>query len=90
MERPKDITERQIQFVMAQTCADWSAFMRKNLVDQIDSGLQRKERAVPFTLDYGVSLDTVGREDIYRCTYLCVTKRHFRNMAHKREVSMPC
>ncbi|PSK56592.1 Iron transport multicopper oxidase [Elsinoe australis] len=39
MERPKDIREREIPMVMAQTCRDWWKWTRTNVVDQIDSGL---------------------------------------------------
>src|ERR1700732_3248125 len=46
MERPKDITQRQIPLVMAETCTKWDAFTKKNVVDQIDSGLRKRERTV--------------------------------------------
>ena len=39
MERPVDIANRQIPQVMAQTCRDWDAYTKGNVVDQIDSGL---------------------------------------------------
>ncbi|KAF2218981.1 Cupredoxin [Elsinoe ampelina] len=39
MERPKDISEREIPMVMAQTCRDWWKWTNHNVVDQIDSGL---------------------------------------------------
>jgi hypothetical protein len=46
MERPKDITQRQIPLVMAETCTKWDAFTKNNVVDQIDSGLRKRERMV--------------------------------------------
>jgi hypothetical protein len=46
MERPKDITQRQIPLVMAETCTKWDAFTKMNVVDQIDSGLRKRERTV--------------------------------------------
>ncbi|KAF4549390.1 Multicopper oxidase-like protein 6 [Elsinoe fawcettii] len=39
LERPRDISEREIPMVMAQTCRDWWRWTRSNVVDQIDSGL---------------------------------------------------
>ncbi|MCJ1336503.1 hypothetical protein MMC09_001779 [Bachmanniomyces sp. S44760] len=39
MERPSDITERQIPSVLQQTCTDWDAYTSKNSPDEIDSGL---------------------------------------------------
>jgi FtsP/CotA-like multicopper oxidase with cupredoxin domain len=39
MERPADITEKQIPSVLAQTCRDWATFTGVEVVDQIDSGL---------------------------------------------------
>jgi FtsP/CotA-like multicopper oxidase with cupredoxin domain len=46
MERPGDITSRDIPDVMAQTCRDWDAWSNRNVVDQIDSGLKKRERVV--------------------------------------------
>jgi hypothetical protein len=46
MERPRDITERQIPLVIAETCQNWDAFTNKNVVDQIDSGLKKRERTI--------------------------------------------
>lgn len=46
MERPEDINQRQIPDVMAQTCRDWDKWSNRNVVDQIDSGLKKRERAV--------------------------------------------
>ena len=40
MERPLEITQRQIPQVMAQTCTDWDAYSNTHVVDQIDSGLK--------------------------------------------------
>ncbi|PNS15351.1 Iron transport multicopper oxidase [Sphaceloma murrayae] len=39
LERPREIREREIPMVMAQTCRDWWRWTRHNVVDQIDSGL---------------------------------------------------
>lgn len=39
LERPDLVRQRQIPYVMAQTCRDWANFSGTNLVDQIDSGL---------------------------------------------------
>ncbi|KFY09933.1 hypothetical protein V492_05285 [Pseudogymnoascus sp. VKM F-4246] len=38
MERPQEITEFEIPYVMAQTCAVWDIYTLSNTVDQIDSG----------------------------------------------------
>jgi hypothetical protein len=43
MERPFDIPNQQIPNIMAETCTDWNAFTNKNVVDQIDSGLKKRE-----------------------------------------------
>lgn len=39
MERPADINQMQIPYVMEQTCADWNTYSENNIVDQIDSGI---------------------------------------------------
>ena len=39
LERPDLITQKQIPFVLAQTCRDWAQFSGHNVVNQIDSGL---------------------------------------------------
>jgi FtsP/CotA-like multicopper oxidase with cupredoxin domain len=39
LERPADITEQAIPYVMQQTCRDWTTYSNKAIVDQIDSGL---------------------------------------------------
>lgn len=40
LERPADIKKTvQIPLVMAQTCRDWAAYTKTDVVDQIDSGL---------------------------------------------------
>ena len=46
MERPAEINELQIPQVMPQTCTDWNAYTSKNVVEQIDSGLKKRERVV--------------------------------------------
>jgi hypothetical protein len=46
MERPRDITKRQIPLVMTQTCKNWDAFTKRNVVDQIDSGLKKRGQTV--------------------------------------------
>jgi hypothetical protein len=46
MERPTEINQMQIPLVMAQTCKDWDAYTNKNVVEQIDSGLRKRERVV--------------------------------------------
>jgi FtsP/CotA-like multicopper oxidase with cupredoxin domain len=39
LERPADIKQKQIPQVLAQTCRDWAAYTKTDVVDQIDSGL---------------------------------------------------
>lgn len=39
VEQPAQINQMQIPDVMAQTCTDWNAYSKLNVVDQIDSGL---------------------------------------------------
>lgn len=39
LERPADITQKQIPQIMAQTCRDWATYTNTDVVDQIDSGL---------------------------------------------------
>jgi len=39
LERPMEITEMEIPYVMAQTCKDWDEWSRSHVVDQIDSGI---------------------------------------------------
>ncbi|RDW65055.1 hypothetical protein BP6252_10706 [Coleophoma cylindrospora] len=39
LERPADIANLNIPYIMAQTCRDWSAYTNSTVVDQIDSGL---------------------------------------------------
>ena len=46
MERPADINELAIPQIMPQTCDDWQRYTNKNVVEQIDSGLKRRERSV--------------------------------------------
>lgn len=43
MERPTEITQRQIPQIMKQTCEDWNEYTSKNVVDQIDSGLRLRD-----------------------------------------------
>ncbi|ELR04443.1 hypothetical protein GMDG_06756 [Pseudogymnoascus destructans 20631-21] len=39
LERPKEINQFQIPFIMAQTCVEWDIYTAFNTVDQIDSGV---------------------------------------------------
>ena len=39
LERPEDITQIQIPLIMEQTCRDWDAWSKRNVVDQIDAGM---------------------------------------------------
>ncbi|KAG9243496.1 Cupredoxin [Calycina marina] len=43
LERPDDIEQLSIPSSMAQTCRDWGTYTGDNVVDQIDSGLRRRE-----------------------------------------------
>jgi len=50
MEQPTLINQREIPDVMAQTCRDWDKWTSKNMVNQIDSGLKKRDRVVRTTL----------------------------------------
>ncbi len=39
LERPAELAGTQIPFVMQETCDSWEAWTKKNVVDQIDSGI---------------------------------------------------
>lgn len=39
MERPEEVNEMEIPFIMAQTCDDWELYTSRNTVEQIDSGV---------------------------------------------------
>ena len=39
MERPADIAQQQIFNVVRQTCRDWDAWSKVNVVDQVDAGI---------------------------------------------------
>ena len=39
MERPADIAQQQTLEAVGQTCRDWDAWSRGNVVDQVDAGI---------------------------------------------------
>ncbi|KFZ07766.1 hypothetical protein V502_09754 [Pseudogymnoascus sp. VKM F-4520 (FW-2644)] len=39
MERPTEVTQMEIPFIMDQTCVDWDLYTSRVVVDQIDSGV---------------------------------------------------
>ena len=39
LERPEDIKQQQIPEVVAQTCKDWEAWTKRNVVESVDAGV---------------------------------------------------
>lgn len=39
LERPEDIKQQRIPEVVAQTCIDWEAWTKRNVVELVDAGV---------------------------------------------------